>query len=148
MTIPIYYTGSLTPSSGSGGGGSIDSFIDGGTVVEGLFSDLPTFISGLAGKVSNGTITYKITQNETIDENTSTLTMGILLTTIPKWGIPEVIIDGDEKTITLETGVVFISPDYDFENEKFITVICFNKFLLIKEKGDLYDSRTVYSGNR
>ena len=63
-----------------------------GTIIEGNFSDLQDFFDTLEGKFCKGSVTYKITQDETVTE--------AIITKIPKWNIAEVIIDGNEKTIT------------------------------------------------
>lgn len=103
------------------------NFISGGTVTEGKFSDLPTFIAGLSGKFSNGIVTYKITQDETIDATTLPTSYGSVMVFVPQFMIPEVIIDGNEKTITVTSQnpyvppVAFAASDIDMATGKLIT---------------------------
>jgi len=78
-----------------------DTEIPAGTVIEGKFSDLPTFFAGLEGKYCNGTLTYKITQDETI-------TGGFNEIVLTNTNIPEIIIDGNEKTISYTANANFI----------------------------------------
>lgn len=126
------------------------NFISGGTVVEGLFSDLPTFIAGLAGKFSNGTVTYKITQDETIDATTLPDMYGSVAIPVPQWNIPEVVIDGNNKNITINSSnpyvpcVAFAPSDYDMSTGKFITNLN-SKYQVIKIK-DITLTGTPQSG--
>jgi len=86
----VYYTGSLTPNSGS----AVDpNEIPAGTVYEGKFSELPQFFASLEGKYCPTPVIYKITEDEAIEG-----ALGNLI--INNSNIPEVIIDVNEKTIT------------------------------------------------
>lgn len=115
------------------------NFISGGTVTEGKFSELPAFIAGLAGKFSNGTVTYKISQDETIDATVLTDTYGSVAIPVPQWNIPEVIIDGNEKTITITSlnpyvpPVAFAPSDFNMATGTLVTNLN-SKYQVIKIK--------------
>lgn len=116
-----------------------ENFITGGTIFEGKFSELPAFITSLAGKFSNGTITYKITQDETIDATVLPDTYGSVACAVPLWNIPEVVIDGNEKNITINSvnpyvpPVAFAPSDYDMQTGILITNLN-SKYQVIKIK--------------
>ena len=81
-----YYTGGINPKTDK-------NIIPAGTVIEGKFSDLPAFFASLEGKWSPTPVTYKITQDETIVGTLGTISLSNV-------NIPEVIIDGNNKTIS------------------------------------------------
>lgn len=139
-----YYTGSLTPTS-SGGGSEItvDSVlsttstnpvqnavitntingyhgneIPAGTIIEGKFSDLPTFFAGLEGKYCNGTVTYKITEDETLSTTTTTIdTRNYLVAIFMPHFMGKIVVDGNEKTITSSTASSIILGILPFSND-------------------------------
>ena len=140
-----YYTGSLTPNSGSGGSVTVDSAlsatsenpvqnkvitvalsnkqdtdpneIPAGTVIEGKFSDLPTFFAGLEGKYCNGTVTYKITEDETLTNLVQTQIK------VPM----NIIIDGNNKTITNNITLDYKGVSFSFtENGNFSSLRIMN----------------------
>ena len=53
------------------GGGTDPNEIPDGTVFEGKFSELPAFFESLEGKYCKGTVTFKVTEDETITESVS-----------------------------------------------------------------------------
>ena len=108
--------------------------IQSGTVIEGKFSDLPTFFAGLEGKYCNGTVTYKITQDETLTES---LTVQVK---IPM----NIIIDGNNKTITNNISADYRGASFSFaENGVFSSLRIMNANFVGQGKTSTYQLQGI-----
>lgn len=124
-----YYTDDLTPNQSAIVDSGTANEIANGTVIEGKFSDLPTFFASLEGKYCNGTVTYKITEDETL---TSPLSIQIK---VPM----NVIIDGNNKTITSNISESYKSSSFAFsENGVFSSLRIMNANFVGQGKTSTY----------